>query len=139
MSNEPADTSVCPKIATGIRGLDEVLFGGLPAGQLTLIAGGPGTGKTVMGLELLYRRVHSGQCGLFFTFEERKASLLAHARNMAWNLEELEKSGRLRALQVIEPPLEELIIGNLSDAGAVRSVLRIDEPKVIPWKKTASD
>ena len=43
------------------------------------------------------------------------------------------------ALQVIEPPIEELIIGNLSDADTVRSVLRIDEPKVIPWKKTASD
>jgi hypothetical protein len=40
---------------------------------------------------------------------------------------------------VIEPPLEELINGNLSEADTVRSVLRIDEPKVIPWKKTASD
>lgn len=100
MSNEPADTWVFPKIATGIRGLDEVLFGGLPAGQLTLITGGPGTGKTVMGLELLYRRARSGQPGLFFTFEERKASLLAHARNMSWNLEELEKSGRLQVIQV---------------------------------------
>jgi circadian clock protein KaiB len=43
------------------------------------------------------------------------------------------------ALQVIEPPIEELIIGNLSDAETVRSVLRIDKTKVIPWKKTAND
>lgn len=43
------------------------------------------------------------------------------------------------ALQVIEPPIEEVIVGNLSDADAVRSALRIDDPKVIPWKKTASE
>lgn len=43
------------------------------------------------------------------------------------------------ALQVLEPPVEETIIGNLSDADTVRSALRIDEPKVISWKKTASE
>lgn len=43
------------------------------------------------------------------------------------------------ALQVIEPPVEEIIIGNLSDADIVRSALRIRKPEVIAWKKTAID
>lgn len=43
------------------------------------------------------------------------------------------------ALLVVEPPIDEVIIGNLSDAEVVRSALRIGDPEVIPWKKTASD
>ena len=44
-----------PKATTGIQGLDGILGGGFPAGALTLLSGGPGTGKTIPGLEFLYR------------------------------------------------------------------------------------
>ena len=33
------------KAKTGIHGLDEITFGGLPKGRTTLICGGPGCGK----------------------------------------------------------------------------------------------
>ncbi len=39
-----------PKSPTGIRGLDEITNGGLPRERTTLISGGPGTGKTLLGL-----------------------------------------------------------------------------------------
>lgn len=34
-----------PKVPTGIQGLDEVTFGGLPKGRPTLVCGGAGCGK----------------------------------------------------------------------------------------------
>ncbi len=40
-----------PKALTGIEGLDELTEGGLPKGRPTLICGGAGCGKTVMGME----------------------------------------------------------------------------------------
>ena len=41
------------KAATGIPGLDEITHGGLPAGRPTLVAGGPGSGKTLLGISFL--------------------------------------------------------------------------------------
>lgn len=64
-----------PKVATGIIGLDDVLHGGFPAGRTTLISGGPGTGKTVAGMEFLYRSAVNGEPGIFVTFEERAEAL----------------------------------------------------------------
>jgi len=98
MQKTPLNPPSRSKVATGISGLDEVLFGGLPAGHLTLINGGPGTGKTVMGLELLYRRALAGQPGVFVTFEERKETILANALSLSWDLASLERSGHLEVI-----------------------------------------
>src|SRR5438093_95163 len=42
-------------VKTGIKGLDEVLFGGIPRGNIILVAGSAGTGKTTLGVEVVYR------------------------------------------------------------------------------------
>ena len=47
-----------PKLAkcpTGIHGLDTITGGGLPRGRPTLVCGGAGCGKTLLGLEFLVR------------------------------------------------------------------------------------
>jgi RecA/RadA recombinase len=41
------------KVPTGIQGLDELTRGGLPAGRPTLVCGGPGCGKTLLGITFL--------------------------------------------------------------------------------------
>ncbi len=43
------------KAPTGIRGLDEITNGGLPRGRTTIFCGGPGSGKTMLGIEFLVR------------------------------------------------------------------------------------
>lgn len=43
------------KAQTGITGLDEITNGGFPQGRPTLICGGPGCGKSLMGIEFLIR------------------------------------------------------------------------------------
>ncbi|MCF8108049.1 MAG: hypothetical protein K9J81_03555, partial [Desulfohalobiaceae bacterium] len=59
--NEKADLPhAIAKVPTGIMGLDEVLHGGIPEGALTLLSGGPGSGKTMLGLEFLVRGVQAG-------------------------------------------------------------------------------
>jgi circadian clock protein KaiC len=59
-----------PKVPSGLCGLDEILHGGFPEGRTPLVSGGPGTGKTVLGLEFLYRSAKAGQAGIFLSFEE---------------------------------------------------------------------
>jgi len=91
----PNNRFAIAKIRTGIRGLDEMLHGGLPAGRMTLVSGGPGTGKTLLALEFLYRKSLAGEAVLFLSFEERAQSFRLNARSLGWDLAALEQSGRL--------------------------------------------
>lgn len=44
------------RVTTGVTGLDQVLQGGLPTHSLTIIAGGPGTGKSILAQQALFAR-----------------------------------------------------------------------------------
>lgn len=82
----------CP---TGIEGLDTITSGGLPRGRTTLVAGGPGCGKTLMALEFLIRGIEQGEAGVFFAFEETAEELAANVASFGWDLEELIEQGKL--------------------------------------------
>ena len=60
-----------PKAPTGIPGLDEITKGGLPRGRSTLVTGGTGCGKTLLGLQFLVAGAREyGEPGVLMTFEE---------------------------------------------------------------------
>jgi circadian clock protein KaiC len=60
-----------PKSPTGIQGLDEITGGGLPRGRPTLVCGGPGCGKTILGMEFLINGARQfDEPGVFLSFEE---------------------------------------------------------------------
>jgi circadian clock protein KaiC len=80
------------KVPSGIRGLDDISNGGLPRGRATLLAGGPGSGKTVVALQTLVSGTTSGEPGIFVAFEEDSARIVANASTFGWNLPELEKN-----------------------------------------------
>ena len=79
-----------PQIAdldpTGIPGLDHVLTGGLPAGQLYLLEGASGAGKTTLGLQFLMEGVRLGQKVLWCTLAETESQLRSTARAHGWDL-----------------------------------------------------
>jgi len=60
-----------PRIPTGIAGLDETCRGGLPVHSACLLQGGPGSGKTTLGLQFLAAGTARGETGLFISFGER--------------------------------------------------------------------
>ena len=93
--SHPENPPGIQKIATQIEGLDDILHGGLPAGRVTLIGGGPGTGKTVFGLEFLYRSALSGHPGIFISFEETAEGIRRNMASLGWDLAALEKSGKI--------------------------------------------
>jgi len=72
------------KRATGIAGLDRLTHGGLPRGQATLVLGDSGTGKTVLGLQVLASAVAQGDGGVFVSFEESPAQLKRNADSFSW-------------------------------------------------------
>jgi circadian clock protein KaiC len=67
---------------TGIGGLDAMLSGGLIEHSLTLMAGTPGVGKTLLGLQFLADGARRGEPGLIATLDESPAHLEQKARRI---------------------------------------------------------
>jgi circadian clock protein KaiC len=75
------------KTRTGITGLDEVTFGGLPAGRPTLICGGPGCGKTLLATTFLVNgAVMFNEPGVFVSFEETSDDLIKNVASLGYDL-----------------------------------------------------
>ncbi|HQN76585.1 MAG TPA: KaiC domain-containing protein [Methanomassiliicoccales archaeon] len=74
------------KVRTGIEGLDEMLFGGIPIGSTVVVMGSFGTGKTTFGLQFLNQGLAEGEKGIYISLEEDKESILADAEAHGWDL-----------------------------------------------------
>ena len=79
-----------PRALTGIRGLDEILGGGLPTRHLYLIDGEPGAGKTTLALQFLLEGVAKGERSLYVTLSESREELEGVAASHGWTLDGIE-------------------------------------------------
>jgi circadian clock protein KaiC len=104
------------KIPTGIVGLDLVLGGGVPAGRMTLVSGGAGSGKSMIGLECLLHGAAAGEAGILVLFEERAEAVRQNAWSLGWDLASLEQKNRLCLLAARLNP-EAVISGDFSIKG----------------------
>jgi circadian clock protein KaiC len=78
------------KVPSGIMGLDEITHGGLPKGRPTLICGGPGCGKSLMGIEFLVRgATQYGEPGVLMTFEETQDDIKKNVASLGFDLDQL--------------------------------------------------
>lgn len=90
MSPRQVPLKAIHKTPTGISGLDEIVNGGIPTGRATLVCGGPGCGKTVLGMEfLVHGAMEFHEPGVFMAFEETTGELDENFKSMHFNLEEL--------------------------------------------------
>src|SRR5258706_8346179 len=79
-----------PKAPSGISGLDEITFGGLPRGRPTLVCGSAGSGKTLLAMEFLLRgAIEFGEPGVFMAFEESEEDLAQNVRSLGFRVEDL--------------------------------------------------
>ena len=89
------------KCPTGIQGLDEITGGGLPRGRPTLVCGGAGCGKTLLGMEFVVRgAVTYSEPGVFMSIEETSEELAKNVASMGFDLADLEKQ-KLLALDFV--------------------------------------
>ena len=75
----------------GIKGLDEMICGGLLEGSANLVEGAPGTGKTTIGTEFIYNGItRFNEPGCIITFEEFPQQYYRDALKFGWDLKKLE-------------------------------------------------
>jgi circadian clock protein KaiC len=78
------------KSPTGISGLDEITDGGLPKGRPTLIAGGAGSGKTLMSMQFLAQgAIRYNEPGVLVAFEESAEELTKNFASLGIDLQDL--------------------------------------------------
>jgi circadian clock protein KaiC len=108
-ANPGGRVSISP-LATGVPGLDEVLGGGIPEYSFNLIAGAPGTGKTTLAQQILFRLATEARPALHFTvLGEPPLKLLRYQQQFSFfDLTKVERSVRFFNLS------EEVLTGELA-------------------------
>jgi circadian clock protein KaiC len=96
MAKNRLERSEVQKAQTGIPGLDDITNGGLPFGRPTLIAGGPGSGKTLLGVSFLVNGAEQfDEPGVLLTFEENAEELAQDVRSLGYDLHKLVEQKKL--------------------------------------------
>lgn len=117
-------------IPTGVAGLDEILYGGLPKHHLYLVSGDPGTGKTTIAMQFLREGLRRGEKGLYVTLSESKRELEEVAQSHGWPTQDLPIFEMAPTLDDLSPEAQYTVFhpSDVELADTVTSVLkRVDE------------
>ncbi len=77
---------VAKQVSTGVKGLDEILSGGLPSGRIYLVHGDAGTGKTTLGFQFLRAAAAEGKRALCITLLQTIDELAQISASHGWDL-----------------------------------------------------
>ena len=75
------------RVDSGIKNFNRLLGGGVPRMQMILVEGEPGSGKTNLGLEFLYRGAQKGEKGLYISFQDSENEIL-RTTTFDWDFEQ---------------------------------------------------
>ena len=115
------------RVPTGIGGLDPLIEGGFPKGSLVLLAGNPGTGKTIFSMQFLYKGAKDyGENGIYVSFAENEHTITHNisrlfGRDLRNNEEGHEKVKILDFTTVTEKGLSTILEITLEEVTALKA------------------
>ena len=115
------------RVSTGIPVLDGLIEGGIPRGFTVLVAGNPGTGKTILTSHFLYDGLLKGESALYVSFSESKTQFYENLRRFGMSFQDYERENKFAYLDFasitkdgITDALEEVLnVGRNIDARRV--------------------
>lgn len=115
------------RVKTGIEGLDEIMNGGIPKGQLVLLSGTCGTGKTTMCTQYIYNGLTKfKENGIYLSFEEMPQNIKNNVSQFGINFEPYEKAGKFSFIKYDPYHIEEvfeILENKIRDTKAQRVVI----------------
>ena len=87
------------RVKSGVEGLDRLIEGGFPKGDIILLTGNMGSGKTIFCTQFIYNgATQYGEKGVYATFEEDEKTLKRNMLRFGFDLKKLEQKGAIRVL-----------------------------------------
>lgn len=115
------------RLATGIMGLDEIMGGGIPAGDAVMIAGPAGSGKTTFATQFVAEGLRQGESAVVVVFEEYPDEYLARARGREQDIEKAISAGQLKIIYL--RPLDLSVDETLDET--LEAVQQLDATRVV--------
>jgi len=118
------------KLKTGIKGLDELMGGGIESGSRNILYGPPGAGKTVFAMQFLWQGLQEGETVAFDVMDKPFPRLRAYFKSFRWNIEPYEAKGKFIAIQAFPhfepyPRDPKVIYFDLSDFEEMKRIDRL--------------
>ena len=101
MAKKAEKAEGCPmlqRVTTGVPGLDKLLEGGFVEGSTVLLAGGPGTGKTIFCTQFLREGLQKGEKCLYVTLEESPEDIINDCSRFGWSIQKYISTGQLQII-----------------------------------------
>jgi circadian clock protein KaiC len=114
--------------STGVAGLDEMMGGGIPAGDSVVLAGPTGTGKTTFAIQFVAAALRAGERAVIAVFEEHPDVYLERAKTFGMDFREAVREGNLRIMYLrpldlsVDETLEEIRV-SVEQMGAKHVVI----------------
>jgi len=89
------------RVKTGIQTLDKLIEGGFPRGSLIILAGSPGSGKTIAASQFLHYGATHGEPGIYVSFGERREVYVDNMKQFGLDFGKLEDKGTFKFMDMV--------------------------------------
>jgi len=120
-------------LKTGISGFDELFTKkGIPKGSSVLIAGGPGTGKSIFCRQICYNVVSKGKRCMYVSFEESNERIEKSMKSFGWDVTRYIENGTFLIQKINPLDILRMKFGSLGGSGSATDISYKIKPLVIP-------
>lgn len=133
MNTEKNKKSQEELIQTGIEGFDELFEDkGIPKGSSVLVAGGPGTGKSIFCKQICYNAVSKGKNCMYVSFEENEERIIKSMENFGWDIKKYIEDGKFLIQKINPLDILRMKFGSIGGSGSATELSYKIKPLVIP-------
>lgn len=136
MNGEDIDLEIINEksiLKTDIHNFDKLFaLGGIPHGNTVLIAGGPGTGKSILCRQICFNSIKKGKACMYVSFEEDSEHIIRSMNDFGWDVQQYIDEGKFLIQKINPLDILRIKFGSLGGSGSAQELSYKIKPLVIP-------
>lgn len=130
---KPAQPKKDPIQQTYVEGFDQLFKeGGVPKGNVVLVAGSAGTGKSTLCRQICYNLLKKDKKCMYVSCEETIDRIEKSMQNFGWDIDPYKQNGQLLLQKINQLDILRMKFGSLGGSGSATEVSYKIKPLVIP-------